>query len=410
MADSGIYDRWHKSRPGDNEPRCAEHGLVPSAAHLSGDRWQARWRDDAGAQRKANFARKADASRHVATAVADTARGTYVDPRTGKITLREYAAGHLAGSIADATTREAAEIRWRVHILPALGDVPLGRLAARPSLIQSFVAGLTRADVAESYVRVILGSLSGALSAAVADQLIPRNPCASVRAPRPPRARVIPWTAERVAAVRAGLPAHYAALTDAGAGLGLRQGEGFGLAVDDVDFLRRMVHVRRQVRIVGGKLVFAPPKGGKERDVPLPDTVALRLSAHIAAHPPVPVTLPWRAPGGRDERAALLFTSSRAAACNRNTFNHGWRDALVAAGVPLARGNGFHALRHHFASVLLADGVDIRSLADYLGHHDLGFTLRVYAHMMPAAGERMRAAVDHAFAAPATPASAGTQR
>jgi hypothetical protein len=144
MADSGIYDRWHKSRPGDDDPRCAEHGLVATAAHLSGDRWQARWRDDAGAQRKANFARKADASRHAATAVAHTARGTYVDPRTGKITLREYAAAWRAASTADAPTREAAEIRWRVHILPVLGEVPLGRLAARPSLIQSFVAGLAR--------------------------------------------------------------------------------------------------------------------------------------------------------------------------------------------------------------------------------------------------------------------------
>ena len=95
MADSGVYDRWHKSRADDDEPRCAEHGLAPSGAHLSGDRWQARWRDDTGAQRKANFARKQDAARHAATAVADTARGTYVDPRTGKITLREYA-GDLA--------------------------------------------------------------------------------------------------------------------------------------------------------------------------------------------------------------------------------------------------------------------------------------------------------------------------
>ena len=42
----------------------------------------------------------------------------------------------------------------------------------------------------------------------------------------------------------------------------------FGLALDDVDFLRRVVHVRHQVRMVSARLVLAPPKGGKERDVP----------------------------------------------------------------------------------------------------------------------------------------------
>ena len=47
-------------------------------------------------------------------------------------------------------------------------------------------------------------------------------------------------------------------------------GEAFGLAAGDIDWLHRIVHVRRQVRVIGIRLSFAPPKGGKERDIPLP--------------------------------------------------------------------------------------------------------------------------------------------
>ena len=42
-----------------------------------------------------------------------------------------------------------------------------------------------------------------------------------------------------------------------------------------------------------------------------------------------------------------------------------------------------HALRHHYASVTLHDGVNIKDLAAYLGHHDPGFTLRLYTHLLP---------------------------
>lgn len=55
-------------------------------------------------------------------------------------------------------------------------------------------------------------------------------------------------------------------------------------------------------------------------------------------------------------------------------------------------------MRHYYASVLLAGGVDIKALSEYLGHHDPGFTLRIYAHLMPSAEGRARKAIEDALA------------
>lgn len=75
-------------------------------------------------------------------------------------------------------------------------------------------------------------------------------------------------------AVRAALPEQYRALVDAGGGCGLRQGEIFGLPVDEVGFLKGWLHVAYQVKLVGGHPVFAPPKRGRVR--PGPHEVAPR--------------------------------------------------------------------------------------------------------------------------------------
>lgn len=56
-----------------------------------------------------------------------------------------------------------------------------------------------------------------------------------------------------------------------------------------------------------------------------------------------------------------------------------------------------HALRHFYASVLIDAGESVRAVADYLGHADPGFTLRVYAHLFPASEDRARSALDRAL-------------
>jgi integrase len=105
--------------------------------------------------------------------------------------------------------------------------------------------------------------------------------------------------------------------------------------------------------------------------------------------------------------ATLLFYSRERKPLNRNYSNmYLWKPALVSAGVIPGRGpgerfkhsreHGMHALGHSYASVLLDTGENIQALAEYLGHSDPGFTLRVYTHLMPNSQDRARNAIDAA--------------
>ena len=395
-----IEDRWHSARTGELTSRNGE-----------GRRWRYRWTDPDGRERSKSFDRKAAAESFKSVTEADMLRGTYLDPDAGKITLRRYAEQWLDSRTMEITSRGTTRGRIDNHILPGLGDRRLDQLARSPTVISAWVRGLA---VGGSYAADIFSTLSSILAAAVDDGLIARNPCkaASVRAPsKATRHKVRPWTTAQVAAVRSAMPARFRAMTDCGKGLGLRQGEILGLDVDAVEFLRRKVVVRMQVRIIGGStLVFAPPKGGKEREVPLPQSVSLALAAHMEAFPPREVTLPWRTPDGKPRTAALLFTTPQGKAVNRNWLNlRVWRPARRKAAIPPGRDNGMHVLRHTYSSVLLAGNVDIRRLSAYLGHHDPAFTLRVYAHLMPDAEDQALKAIEAALEPDGPQTDSGTE-
>lgn len=361
------------------------------ATAAGGIRYRARWRGPDGKAKEKWFDKKREAEAFLTTVEHGKLAGSYVDPRAGKALFADFAAGWLASQTFDESTREAVALRIRVHLNPTFG--PMELRAIRPSTVQAWLRG-RQASSSPRYVRVMLANLSSILGAAVADELIVRNPCASaaVKAPPVERSRIVPWTVEKVGAVAAGVPDQYRAMVPLGAGAGLRQGEIFGLRTEDVDFLRRTIRVRQQVKVVGGKVKLAPPKRGKARDVPLPHVVAVELSEHMRRQ--------QLGPGD-----GLLFVTRESNPVHRSHFNrYVWQPALAAAGLEPGRANGMHALRHHYASVLLDGGVSIRALAEYLGHEDPGFTLRTYTHLMPASEDRARDAIDaaHSAAAPGT--------
>jgi len=144
--------------------------------------------------------------------------------------------------------------------------------------------------------------------------------------------------------------------------------------------------------------VFSPAKGGREREVPLPDWASVALAEHLRVRPAAEVTLPWSDPAGKAHTTALIFTNRDGRALTRAYYQHNaWTPALAAAQVERHRFNGFHALCHHYASVLQR-GVSIRAVAEYLGHHDPGFALWTYAHLIPEDEDRSRNAIDAAYA------------
>ena len=375
---------------------------MASIAKRPNGKWRARYRDDTGHEHSRHFPRKADAQRWLDSVTADVVTGRYVDPRAGRVTVLEQGERWLDAQVFDATTRANVTSRLRVHVFPHLGDLELRQV--KPSTIQTWLRGRVQAGCAPSHVRVVLTNLTSIFAAAVDDGLIATNPCRSpsVKPPRQDRRLVEPWTVEQVRSIIDAHPDRYTALIALAGGCGHRQGEVLGVTVDDVDFLRRTVHVRQQVKLVKGRMVLAPPKGGRERSVPLPDAVSVQLAEHVRRFPPLEVTLPWGDVDGPDRTARLLFSTSAGNPVNRNIYHERtWKPSLRAVGIEPTRHTGMHQLRHHYASLLLDGGVSIRAVAQYLGHADPGFTLRVYAHLMPDTEDRARSAVDTAHAAAA---------
>ena len=372
-----VRDRWERTVDGQR---------VRTARYGKGKRWQARYLDPESNQRNRDFDRKQDAERFLAAMTSDVLRGTYVDPDAGRVTFRDFATSWLAAQTFTETTREATELRLRLHASAHFGGEQIRSI--RPSVVQAWLRRLQQ-DLAPTYVRVVFANVSAVFNAAVDDGVIASNPCraASVRLPKRDNHRVEPWPLEKVQAVIEALPERYRATAVVAAGCGLRQGEVFGLRVSDVDFLRRRLHVEQQVKIVHARVELDRPKGGKTRTVPLPDTVAEALAEHLRKFPAV--------------LDGLVFTSGEHKPINRTHFNrYVWRPALKKAGVDEGKRNGMHALRHFYASVLIDAGESVRAVADFLGHADPGFTLRVYAHLLPASEDRARKIVGDLLSGP----------
>lgn len=380
-----------------DDPPPATPVVVASIRQVQGKRgpaWEVRWRDLDGIHRSQtehteDAAR--DLCRLVEAEVADSkARARAAGLTRGQqslidATYRDIAETWLA-SITNASTRTAHELRLRVHVYPTIGDKRIRDIV--PSDVTATMRAWSR--LAQSTRIAVFGSMSTVFAWALADRVIDTNPCSARTVKRPRKARgdtPDAWPDEWVRAVLASIRPDARLPAVLGAFCGLRQGEAFAATLEDFREANggRVLLVRRQVKL-GHGLAYGPPKHRIEadapREVPVPDVAWEAIREHVAAHPPLSVTMLWDAGDGAvpEMRTYRLLSSTREGqAWNRNYFNTRiWKPALKEAAVPATRVNGTHALRHWYACKSLEQGVGLARLGEILGHADPAFTLRVY--------------------------------
>ena len=123
----------------------------------------------------------------------------------------------------------------------------------------------------------------------------------------------------------------------------------------------------------GKNVIIVRGKGDKERMVPVGEAARAAVEAYLPFREHfIPAKLkssPW-----------LFPSAGRAGYLSRSGFSAMLKDVAARAGLPLKRVSP-HVLRHSFATHLLANGADLRSLQEMLGHADIS-TTQIYTHVL----------------------------
>lgn len=247
----------------------------------------------------------------------------------------------------------------------ALAPVPEGLRQLDRAAVRSFLAGLQQGEYARTSMARKLASMRSFVRWAMRQGSLTVDPTIGIL-PVKQEARLPKFL--RVAEIEALLQAPDAASPDGQRdrallellyASGLRAGEARMLDVDDLDLEEGLIHVRRG-------------KGGKERIALLGGPAIAALGGYLAEGRRL---LALRARGAPDTAVFLNRFGKRLSDRGiRRTLDRYCEIASERLKTTP------HVLRHSFASHLLANGADLRSVQELLGHAHLS-TTQIYTHV-----------------------------
>lgn len=283
-----------------------------------------------------------------------------------------------AGAIEPSTVRDYRLTLTRIK--RGLEGIEAAELTAAQA------AEYEAAELARGMSPVTVGKthrlLKQAYREAVALEMLPRNPFDAVRPPKRPRprhnsldldgrTRLLAFLdmVEPTPEVLAGRIAIYT---------GMRRGEVCALRWTDVDLARASIRVTQAIGVGTGETstYTKATKTDQPRTAPIPRDLLPYLQAEKRAQ-----ATAWLESGQSfDVSRAYVLTGTDMPACP-GTLTRKWGDLARLSGIRGAEGRPptFHDLRHTYATVAIAAGVDVKAVQSVLGHASAAMTLDVYA-------------------------------
>lgn len=306
-------------------------------------------------------------------ALAELDAGSYHAPN--KVTVTQWLTTWLDLYCARSVRPSTLKIyvgKIRNHILPAIGATKLQDL--RGTHIQRMYNALSDAGLGGKTIRQTGTLLHTALQQAVKEGLITSNPCDAATPPREIRREMHPLTdAEIPRFLQAIKGSPYENAYALCLYTGIREGECLGISWRQVDFDRRTLLIDQQLQQRTGGYELTIPKSGRPRTIQLPEqaVMSLRSERRRQAEHRLRAGPAWANPDD------LVFTTETGRHIAISTFYEYYKRIVTEIGRPDAR---IHDLRHTAATVALANGADIKTVQEMLGHTSASITLNIYAH------------------------------
>jgi integrase len=314
-------------------------------------------------------------------------QGTYLDG--SKMTLEKFSekwlADHVEKQLEPKTIYSYKEL-LNTRIIPALGHLKLDKI--QPTHLLEFYNNLSENGMRLDGKKGGLSSrtilyyhrlLSSMFTTAVHWQLIMNNPCARVKAPKIERTEAKHYDEEQTETMLALLenePIKYRTMINLVVFTGMRLGELVGLTWDDIELdspNNACVRIRQAGQYLPGVGSFDKTTKTKssQRLVSLPALVVNLLKEYKTWQDAEKLALDniW-------EEHNRVFTQQNGKPMFHSTPSHWFKKFIKRNNLSEIT---FHQLRHTNATLLIDQGVDVRTVANRLGHAQTSTTINIYS-------------------------------